>query len=183
MKTNSNKSIIWESSTVLKLLVHFMENPTCEFYGKKVADETGVSVGAAHSGLKKLSDRGILKERKEGRMTFYRLERESEEVKHLKIAYNLSKPVVKDLKKIGEKLDAEIYLYGSVARGEDKEDSDWDILVIGDLSRPELEDEIDSIETDENLKPALYSMGEWNSVEKEDPAFFERVERDKIRLI
>ncbi len=183
MKTSSTKSILWESSTVLKLLVHFMENPTREFYGKKVADETGVSIGATHGGLKKLSGGGILKERKEGRMTFYQLERESEEVKHLKIAYNLSKPVVSELMNVGEKLEVEIYLYGSVARGEDKEDSDWDILIVGDLGGSEIEDELGSIETDENLKPTLYSMSEWNSIEKEDPAFFERVQRDRIRLI
>ena len=46
-----------------------------------------------------------------------------------------------------------------------------------------LEEELDSIETDEDLKPTLYSMSEWNSIEEEDPAFFERVERDRIRLV
>lgn len=116
-------------------------------------------------------------------MTFYRLERDSEIIKHLKIAYNLSKPLTDELGEIGRRLGVEIYLYGSVARGEDKEKSDWDLLVIGEIESSKLEKELDSTETDENIKATLYSHNEWNRMEEEDPAFFERVEKDKIRLV
>ncbi len=160
-----------------------MENPTHEFYAKEISDKTGISTGATHDHLKKLSRNELLKTREKGRMTLYQLEKESEIVKHLKIAYNLSKTVVGKLKEVGKKLDVEIYLYGSVARGEDKEKSDWDLLIIGNVDSSKLEENIDSIETDENLKPTLYSRSEWNQMEKKDPAFFERVEKDRIRLV
>ena len=183
MKTVSFDSVIWKSSTAMKLLTHFMENPTREFYGKEIAERTDVSVGAAHNHLKKLSHTGLLKTRKKGRMTFYKLKKENEIIKKLKTAYNLSKPLNKKLKEVGKKLDVEIYLYGSVARGEDTKGSDWDLLVIGDVNSSRLQGELDSIETDETLKPSLYSPEEWNRVEEEDPAFYERVEKDKIRLV
>lgn len=167
----------------MKLLTYFMENPTQEFYGKEISDKTGISTGAAHAHLKKLSREGLLKARAEGRMTFYQLERESEVVKHLKIAYNLSKPVVDKLKEIGKKLSVEIYLYGSVARGEDRKESDWDLLVIGNVESSKLEKNFGSIKTDENLNHTFYSRSEWNGMEESDPAFFERVEKDKIRVV
>jgi predicted nucleotidyltransferase len=179
----SSKSIIWDSSTTLKLLTYFMENPTQEFYAKEVSDKTGISTGATHDNLKKLSREGFLRARKKGRMTLYQLEKESEVVKHLKIAYTLSKNVVDKLKEIGKKLDVEIYLYGSAARGENKEESDWDLLIIGNVDSSKLEKNLDSIKTDENLKPSLYTQNEWNQTEEKDPAFFERVEKDRIRLI
>lgn len=183
MKMNSSKSIIWESSTLMRLLTHFMENPSQEFYGKEIAESTDLSTGATHNHLKELTQSGLLSARKEGRMTFYRLERDSEIIKHLKIAYNLSKPLTDELGEIGRRLGVEIYLYGSVARGEDKEKSDWDLLVIGEIESSKLEKELDSTETDENIKATLYSHNEWNRMEEEDPAFFERVEKDKIRLV
>ncbi len=179
----SSKSIIWGSSTALKLLTYFMENPTQEFYAKEISDKTDISTGAAHNNLKKLSQEGFLKARERGRMTLYQLERKREVVKHLKIAYNLSKTVVNKLKEIGKKLDVEIYLYGSVARGENKEKSDWDLLIIGNVESSKLEKTLESIKTDETLKPSLYSRTEWNQMEEKDPAFFERVEKDRIRLV
>lgn len=183
MKMVSSKSIIWDSSTTLKLLTYFMENPTQEFYAKEVSDKTGISTGATHDHLKKLFREGFLRTRERGRMTLYQLERESEVVKHLKIAYNLSKTVVDKLKEIGKKLGVEIHLYGSAARGENKEESDWDLLIIGNVDSSKLERNLGSIEIDENLKFSLYSRSEWNQMEEKDPAFFERVEKDKIRLV
>ena len=47
--------------------------------------------------------------------------------------------VKRTLEKYGDKIDS-IILFGSVARGEAKEDSDVDILVIGDVSVEELVD-------------------------------------------
>lgn len=167
----------------MKILSLFLENPKEEYYGSEVSDKTGISVGAVNEHLKKLSAAGFLKVESKGRMTFYTLNKEDATVKHIKTARNLSKPLIEKLKGLGKKLDLEIYIYGSVARGEDKKDSDWDLLVIGDIDSAELQGEVDKLDEDIQINTSLFTRSEWNRMEKEDPAFYERVERDKIRLV
>jgi hypothetical protein len=117
------KGIIWEQDTALKLLLFFLDNPTNEFYEREVVKQTGISAGAANKYLKILAAEGFLKLVKTGNMNFYSLERGNPVVKQLKITYNLSKPIVRELEKLSKELNIKIYLYGSVARGEDAEGS------------------------------------------------------------
>jgi len=188
MKTNSSpisysKEDIWRGSTYLKILSFFLERPKAEFYSREVSKKVGVSSGAANEKLKELYGAGFMNRRKEGRMYFYSLKKDDETVKQLKVARNLSKPLVKDLKKLGRELDLEVYLYGSVARGEDRKDSDWDVLFIGDASSAELQRKVDEIDSSVDISTSLFTRSEWNQTEEEDSAFYERVERDRIRLI
>jgi predicted nucleotidyltransferase len=118
-------------------------------------------------------------------MNFFKLSREDPLVKRLKSAYNLSLQIVEKIRDIGKKMDVEIYLYGSTARGEDAEDSDWDILILGDLQRNEITEEFRKLRKllNKEIKLLLYKKAEWSIVAKKDPAFYERVEKDKIRLV
>lgn len=179
MKTISS---IWNNSTQLKLLIFFMEHPTNEFYGSQVSKFTGISVGAVSKHMVSLCKENLLNKKINGRMAFYSLNTENQIMKHLKIAYNLSKDVIRKLKRIGAELGVEIYLYGSVARGENKESSDWDVLVIGNVSLASIEKKIDDLKNVE-IKVSLYTIAEWSKLEKSDPAFYERVEKDNIRLV
>lgn len=184
MKTISFKSIIW-SSTALKLLTFFLENATQEFYEKQVKEKTKLSLGATNKYLKKLASENVLFLKKRGKMNFFQLNKGSPLIKHLKIAYNLSLPVVSLLKKVGKKLNVKLYLYGSVARGEDVEDSDWDLLVLGNKKLETLEKEIFEIRKKfrRRIKLTYFTRNEWINMSKKDPAFYEMVERDKIELI
>jgi predicted nucleotidyltransferase len=78
----------------------------------------------------------------------------------------------------------EFFLYGSCARGEEREESDIDLLVIG--KRTEEIIKILSVlekKTGRTVRASFYSQLEWSRTAREDPAFYERVEKDKIRLI
>jgi len=77
------------------------------------------------------------------------------------------------------KYEGEIYLYGSEARGEGLEDSDLDILVIG--RERAVINKIEAI--DKRVKVSFFTPLEWAKIARDDPAFYERVERDKIRLV
>lgn len=187
MKTISSKKIIWKSGTAMRLLTFFFENPSNEFYAKKITDLTELSLGAVHNHLKTLESQGFILARREGRMTFFRLNRESEIVKILKVAYSLSHVVVDAIKKAGSAVEGvEIYLYGSVARGEDLEDSDWDILVLGksklSIVMNALRQAIVAAKP-RDVRVSLHTKLEWSRTAKEDPSFYERVEKDKIRLV
>jgi predicted nucleotidyltransferase len=73
----------------------------------------------------------------------------------------------------------ELYLYGSASRGEDVEGSDVDILVIG--KERAIVERVRVI--DGRIKASFFSPLEWAKVAREDPAFYERVEKDRIRLV
>jgi len=81
--------------------------------------------------------------------------------------------------------ELEIYLYGSASRGEDTEKSDIDILIIGKTKRSEIVDFIENIS--KNIKKRIsftvFSPVEWSMMRKKDKAYYERIEKDKIRLI
>jgi predicted nucleotidyltransferase len=82
---------------------------------------------------------------------------------------------------------AEIILFGSRARGDFEQLSDWDILIL--LNSKEIPfkmetDLIDDIydvelETGEVISPLIYSKSEWNSLHKITP-FFKVIEKEGV---
>ena len=100
--------------------------------------------------------------------------------------------ILNEIRKLANRLFANLpasaYLYGSRARGDAGNDSDWDIIIIAD----------DSIASDdaferfafpftevgwhlgEQITPLLYTKSEWNA--ERNTAFYLNVETDAIRL-
>ncbi len=185
IKITGKRKIIWERDTALKILLSFFDSPTEELYERQVAGKAKLSPAAVNKYIRTLAEEGFLKLSKRGNMSFYSLERENPVVKRLKTAYSLSRPVAGSLAGIARKLGIRIYVYGSVARGEDTEESDWDILAIGDAKLSEIEGELNKVRKQFNgrLRLMAFSTSEWIKMEKNDRAFYERVEKDKIGLM
>ena len=180
MKTTSKR----RSNPGQRLLEFFLENPTGKFYESEAREKAGVSLGAANKHLKELASRGILLLERKGRMNFLQLNRENQLVKQLKIARSLSLPFINELREAGKRLGIKIYIYGSVARGEDVEDSDVDVLLIGNANRAAIEKIISEIrkKTGKIIKISLYTRREWAGMKRGDPAFYESVERDRKEI-
>lgn len=172
------------SPTQAKLLVPFFENPTKEFYEKEAARKAQVSIGAANKHLPLLVKEGYLKQEKRGRMKFYAFSG-TPEAKRLKVDYSLASRLARGLGRLGKDLEARVYLYGSVARGEDTESSDWDVLIIGNVDRTSVEERLAALRKryGRNVKATVVTSREWLAMKSEDPAFYESVERDRIELI
>jgi len=75
--------------------------------------------------------------------------------------------------------NAEVILYGSRARGDERKDSDWDILILTDYSidpsqerrfRDKLYDL--ELETGEPFSVFVYSKNEWQTKQRITPFFF-----------
>lgn len=84
--------------------------------------------------------------------------------------------------------EAEVILYGSRARGDERSDSDWDILVltnyIGDIEterkfRNKLYDL--ELETGESFSLFVYSRDNWQSKQRLTP-FYENVIQEGVRI-
>lgn len=84
--------------------------------------------------------------------------------------------------------DATVILYGSRVRGDARQDSDWDILVLTDYPvsnkdesrfRDHLYDL--ALEIEETLSTFVYSKHDWNTKQRITP-FYENVSREGINL-
>jgi len=81
-----------------------------------------------------------------------------------------------------------VYLYGSRARGDYREDSDWDLLVIVDKPKIEQSDYDDITypltalgwDLGEMIIPVLYTKQEWK--DSSFTPFYKNVERDRILI-
>jgi predicted nucleotidyltransferase len=83
---------------------------------------------------------------------------------------------------------AEVILYGSRARGDDRPDSDWDILILTDypvdlnkerVFRDNLYDL--ELETGEPFSVFVYSKNDWTSKQRITP-FYNNVIREGIKI-
>jgi uncharacterized protein len=89
----------------------------------------------------------------------------------------------------GKDPNAEAFLFGSRARGDAREDSDWDILILVDSEKVTLEiedkfrDELFDIELDSGqiISTFIYPKSLWNSMRNISP-LYKNVETDGIRL-
>jgi uncharacterized protein len=85
--------------------------------------------------------------------------------------------------------DAELYLYGSRARGDANDFSDWDLLVLLDFPSVSFSVETNimddmyeiELETGEIISPLVYSKGDWINKHKATP-LFENIEKESIKI-
>ena len=84
--------------------------------------------------------------------------------------------------------DAVIYLYGSRARGDERPDSDWDILILLDKDRITLQD-LDDVaypirelgwDLNEDVNPLLFTKKEW--AENHFTPFNQEVTKDAVMI-
>ncbi|MBO7573012.1 MAG: nucleotidyltransferase domain-containing protein [Bacteroidales bacterium] len=100
--------------------------------------------------------------------------------------------VIENIKQVAMKAlppSSSLILYGSRARGDYKDDSDWDLLIL--LDKPELSDsDYDNVSfpftllgwnIGELISPQMYTKKEWDSISF--LPFYKNVERDKIVLV
>ena len=84
---------------------------------------------------------------------------------------------------------ADIYLYGSRARGDDRKDSDWDILVITPKEKITFEYESDirdpifdlELESGQIISLLVYSKSDWQNRQSISP-LFKNVSKEGIRI-
>lgn len=100
--------------------------------------------------------------------------------------------VIENIKQVAKKTlppSSSLILYGSRARGDYNDNSDWDLLIL--LDKPELSDsDYDDVSfpftllgwnIGELISPQMYTKKEWESISF--LPFYKNVEQDKIVLV
>ena len=112
----------------------------------------------------------------------YVLNKETSVIKQLKSLNNILK--LEPIKELSRKHDIKIFLYGSSARGEDVEDSDIDLLIIGNVKKEDIIQDINRFSEDikRKIKINIFPPLKWSEMYEKDKAFYERVEKDRILI-
>ena len=162
-----------------KILQFFINNTTIEISQTEIIKKTAIAKATAVKWMRFLLKNNLLNCKTIGVSNLYWLNNDNLVVRQLKIANTILSLQELKLK------DAEIYLYGSSARGEDTEKSDIDLLLISKLKRNQVVDAIDLISKKINRKISfkIFNSIEWSMMQNKDKAYYERVEKDKLRLI
>ena len=167
----------------LGLLKVFLFTPGTQMYQNEVIRMSGLSKNTTMKLLGLFTKHGILTESRKGNLKLFLLAEAHPVVKQLKILINVSE-LYEVLKEFSDK-GFEAFLFGSTSRGEDTDHSDIDLLIIGKISN----DNISRIETkirrllNRDINPIIKNPYEYSNLYKTDKAFYENLERDKIRLI
>ena len=182
MKQRTAIKTILGNKQAVALLLHFTKYPRTELSYTQIRSKTKLAKATLTKWLATLAAHNIINIKKIGTTKLYRTDKENSFVKQFKILHTIDS--LQFLKAIGQKLEVEIYLFGSAARGEDHEGSDMDILTIGKIKREELLHDIQKYKKAENLhlQFQIFTPLEWSTLAHKDKAFYERVEKDKITL-
>lgn len=167
---------------IVRILHFFINNPSIEISQTELISKLKIAKATGVKWLGFLIQTNLLFSKRIGVTNIYRLNNEHIIIKNLKLLNTLF--LLQDMEKLKEK-NIEIYLYGSAARGEERESSDVDILFIGELKRTDIIGFIEKLsgKIKKRINFNIFNPIEWSMMEKKDKPYFERVEKDKVRLI
>ncbi|MBU1487448.1 nucleotidyltransferase domain-containing protein [bacterium] len=176
------------SKTKVKVLALFLTHPEEQFYVRQIERELKEPITAVRRELIKLEEVGFLNTFREGNLRYYRVNQKFPlypELKNiiLKTA-GMGDLLRENLKKVGKIKQA--FIYGSTALGEERKDSDIDLMIIGKVREDELNRLISQLEDRlaREINYSIFSPEEFR-VRKlaSDPFISHVLENKKVLLI
>jgi len=169
---------------LLRLQYFFASNPTQKFTHAQIRKLIKLSKITATKWINRLIEFGFIKYERVGRTYLFYTNLEDAVVRQAKIFFNVEL-LYDAAKELAKRFECEIYLFGSASRGEDIEKSDIDILIIGDKvpqSAAMLEFAKVEKELERKIAFQIFTKLEWAQASRKDKPFYERVEKDMIKL-
>lgn len=167
---------------LLRVLKYFIRNPRSQISYTNLKKSVKIAKATLTKYLRFLLKENLITMEKIGLNKIYQLNKNNSIVKQFKVLDNLL--ILNKINLLGNKYGIEIYLYGSSSRGDDVESSDIDLLIIGKIKKEQIFPDLDRIsrQIGREIKFISFTPLEWSQFSKKDAAFYERVEKDKIRL-
>ncbi len=175
---------LYQKITQLTILELFIKNPYERYYLREASRILGISPMTVKRALDILVQERLLIREEFKKQILYRANMNSAVFKHLKVAYNLAwleeKGIVDFLKENLPGLSS-LVLYGSLAKGENDEKSDIDLLAISSSSEKRDLRLMELSEKETSL--TLFTPAEWREQAKKNKAFYMDVITEGIVLL
>ena len=142
--------------------------PDRAFYLREIAAKVGSGMGQVQRELGRLTRAGILRRFEQGRHVFYQADRRCpifDELRGLVVKTVAgSDHLRRALAELEDRI-AVAFVFGSVARGDDRAESDLDLFVVGEVSLQEVVAAIDPIQRTlgREINPTVYPPAELRS--------------------
>ena len=140
-------------------------------------------VGATHRQLARLVSSGLAKVSPVGNQKYYQANRDSPVFRELRSlvvkTIGLAEPLKRALAPLARSITV-AFVYGSVARGTDKAQSDVDVLVVSEsLSYAEVFEALQAAEADlgRSINPTVLSPAQWRAKKARGDSFVGRIAR------
>lgn len=128
-------SYLFGSEIKAKLLRTLLTHPTEAYHLRGLASAAQVESGNALKSLRGLVEARLVQLVPDSRGVRYQADTRSPLFEPLRQIFLVSGDLISDLKEVAQQLPADqVLVFGSVAKGTDRPDSDIDVLVVGDLS-------------------------------------------------
>ena len=159
------------------------------FYVRQLARQFGPSVGAVQRELENLSRVGLISRSRLGSQVFYQAKRNSPVFAEMRELLAKTVGIFHILRSALEPVAKRIavaFVYGSIARREEKADSDVDVMIIGKVTLDDVLVQFGNIEASlgRAVNPTVYSVAEYRSKLDGGNHFLNAVIRgDKVFLV
>lgn len=160
-----------------------------EFYLRQIIRAAGVGQGSMQRELKMLVESGLVLRRALGRQVYFRADPDSPVYKELRGLLLKTAGVADVLREALAPLAVRIevaFVYGSIARGDERRASDVDIMVVGEASFAEVSQALGPAQQrlGREVNPTVYSPAEYKKKLAAGHHFLSSVtERDKVFLL
>jgi DNA-binding transcriptional ArsR family regulator len=168
------------------ILAATLVQPEKAWYVSELACRMGVPASSLQRELHDLSEAGILKVHRQGRMVYYQANRDSPVFPDLRglllKTAGLVDVLAQALKPIAAKLQT-AFVYGSIAAGAEESESDIDLMVVGQVAPADLALPLRRAREHlgREINPTVYTPAEFDSKQKAGDPFLKQV-LDKPRL-
>jgi predicted nucleotidyltransferase len=151
-----------------ELLGLFFGNPDRAFYLREVVHRTGLGLGHVQREVERLTRGGIIRRHRKGRHVYFQADPSCPVYDELRRLVTKTSGVAAVLKQALSQLSEPItiaFVFGSVARGEERSESDLDLMVIGDASFADVVEAIRGAEslTNRAINAMVYPPNELQS--------------------
>lgn len=146
------------------------------FYLRQIVRMTGAGLGPVQRELKQLTDTGIVRRFVQGHQVYFQASQDSPIFNELKSLITKTAGVAETLQSALTPIADRIIIalvYGSIARGEENQRSDVDLLVVGDVAFVEAVKALRSAQEalGREINPTVYPVDEFRSRITEDHYF------------
>ncbi len=156
------------------VLVFFMRHPGAQFHLKELARQVGISASTTKSVCDDLLKDGLLLVEWKGNLRLFSLNNSSVYVRQLKRALILILLEKQGMEKVTR--SGSLALYGSLATGDYTEESDTDLLVIGEQKNVDWVG-VEKLEkqSGRGVQVIVISAGRWEQLKRKGDAFAREV--------